>query len=99
MSENNLKQVDELIVDLIQKLTDIHNKLQPKKEKQTPAPEPKPEVKLEDVRHVLAEIARDGKGDEVRKLLAKHSAKRLSEIKPEEYETLLKEAKDLSNAS
>lgn len=99
MSENNLKKVDELVVDLIEKLTDLHEKLnQPKKEKQAPAPEPKPEIKLEDVRHVLAEIARDGKAEEVRKLLAKHNAKRLSEVKPEEYAIFLEEAKDLSNA-
>lgn len=67
-------------------------------EKPTPAPEPKSEAKpvtLEKVRAVLAEKSHDGFIAEVRGLLEKHGAKKLSEIDPSEFPTLLAEAEAL----
>ena len=46
--------------------------------------EPKPELKLEDVRAVLAEKSRAGHTAEVRALLKKYGAAKLSEIDPDE---------------
>ena len=57
-------------------------------------PEEKP-LTLEEVRAVLAEKSRSGHTEEVRKLLAKHGADKLSGINPAEYAALLAEAEVL----
>ena len=57
-------------------------------------PEEKP-LTLEEVRTVLAEKSRSGHTDEVRGLLNKHGADKLSEIDPAEYAALLAEAEVL----
>ena len=51
-------------------------------------PEPKP-LTLEQVRAVLAEKSRAGHTAEVRALLLKHGADKLSEVNPAEYPALL----------
>ena len=58
-------------------------------------PESAPEVKLEQVRSVLADKSRSGKTAEVRSLLEKFGATKLSEIEPVKYPDLLKEAEVL----
>ena len=66
-----------------------------------PEEEKKPEVKaptLEDVRTVLAEISRSGKTAEMKALLGKYGATRLSEVKAEDYTSLLSAAKELKDA-
>lgn len=76
-------------------------------EKESPAQETKAEaapleekraLALEDVRAILARKSREGFTAEVRELLKKHGASRLSEVKPEEYGGLLKEAEVLGHA-
>ena len=57
-------------------------------------PEEKP-LTLEEVRAVLAEKSRSGHTEEVRELLAKHGADKLSEIDPAKYAALLAEAEVL----
>ena len=61
--------------------------------------EPKPEVKLEDVRAVLAEKSRAGHTAAVRALLQKYGAAKLSEIDPANYEALLQDAEVIGNGS
>lgn len=61
--------------------------------------EPKPELKLEDVRAVLAEKSRAGHTAEVRALLKKYGAAKLSEIDPSNYEALMKDAEVIGNGS
>jgi hypothetical protein len=61
--------------------------------------EPKPELKLEDVRAVLAEKSRAGHTAEVRALLIKYGAAKLSEIDPANYEALLQDAEVIGNGS
>lgn len=63
-----------------------------KAEKQEPEEKP---LTLEEVRAVLAEKSRSGHTEEVRELLAKHGADKLSEIDPAEYAALLAEAEVL----
>ncbi len=67
----------------------------------TPTPEPtipaKPAITLEQVRAVLAEKSHDGYTAEVRALLQKHGADKLSLIDPSEYESLMKDAEALGN--
>ena len=62
--------------------------------KATAKQEEKP-LTLEEVRAVLAEKSRSGHTEEVRELLAKHGADKLSEIDPAEYAALLAEAEVL----
>lgn len=67
-------------------------KKEAKAEKQEPEEKP---LTLEEVRAVLAEKSRSGHTEEVRELLAKHGADKLSEIDPAEYAALLAEAEVL----
>ena len=60
--------------------------------------EEKPVITLEQVRGVLAGKSRDGYNAEVRAIITRHGANRLSEIKPEDYAAVLKEAEELGNA-
>lgn len=63
---------------------------------ESPAPNPKP-ITLEQVRAVLAEKSRAGYTAEVRALLEKYGAAKLSEIDPTKYSALLKDAEVLKN--
>lgn len=60
--------------------------------------EEKKSVSLEDVRAVLAEKLRRGFTEEVKEIISKHGADRLSGIDPSEYESLLSEAEVIGNA-
>ena len=66
-----------------------------------PKTEPKkePELKLEDVRAVLADMSRKGHTAEIRALLQKYGAAKLSEINPANYEALMKDAEVIGNGS
>ena len=55
-------------------------------------------IKLEDVRAVLADISRSGKTAEMKSLLSKHGASKLSDLDPGEYEAILAEAEVIKNA-
>lgn len=70
-----------------------------KSEKATPAPAPKKQITMEEVRAVLAEKSHDGLTAEVRALLLKYGAPKLSGIDPNDYEALLKDAEVLTNAA
>ena len=59
-----------------------------------PAPEEQP-LTLEEVRMVLAEKSRAGHTAEVRALLIKHGAEKLSDIDPARYPSLLADAEVL----
>lgn len=59
------------------------------------ASEPEKTVTIEDVRAVLAAKSQDGKTKEVKALLMKYDAGKLSGVKPEDYAALLKEAEAL----
>ena len=61
--------------------------------------EKKTELKLEDVRAVLAEKSRAGHTAAIRTLLQKYGASKLSAVDPKHYEALLKEAEVLSDAT
>ena len=69
-------------------------------EKKEPAPTEKtePSIKLEKVRAVLADISRTGKTAEMKGLLSKFGASRLSELDPACYEAVLAEAEVIKNA-
>lgn len=54
-----------------------------------------PSIDIETVRGVLAEKSRDGKTKEIKALLMKYDAGKLSGVKPEDYASLLSEAEAL----
>lgn len=54
-----------------------------------------PAVTLEKVRSVLADKSRAGHTAEVRAIITKYGAEKLSEISPENYEAVMKEAEAL----
>lgn len=62
----------------------------------TPAPEKT--YSLEEVRAILAEKSRDGFTAQIRDLLLKYGAKKLSEIDPASYKALVADAEVLGNA-
>ena len=62
-----------------------------------PAPAKEPELKLEDVRAVLADMSRKGHTAEIRALLQKYGANRLSDIDPANYEALVHDAEGLAD--
>ena len=71
------------------------------KQEEVPAAkeEKKPELKLEDVRAVLAEKSRAGHTAAIRTLLQKYGASKLSAVDPKHYEALLKDAEVLDDAT
>ena len=82
--------------ELTKLVTDFVKVIKELKEEPTPVVEaPKNAITLEDVRKVLTALSRDGHTAEVKALLTKHGVNCLSEVKAEEYETLLKEAEDI----
>jgi len=64
-------------------------------EVEKPQKHTEPAVTIDQVRAVLAEKSGDGKTAEVKQLLYKYDAGKLSGVKPEDYAALLEEAKKL----
>lgn len=100
---DELRKCGETLIDVSDTLREIFSAPEAVAE---PEPEPKPveekpkPVTLEQVRAVLAKKTRVSKEntDAIRELLLKHGAGKLSEIKPEEYAALLKEAEVIPDA-
>ncbi|RKI71794.1 rRNA biogenesis protein rrp5 [bacterium 1xD42-67] len=64
-----------------------------------PADSPTKAITLEEVRAVLAEKSHDGYTDQVRGLLQKYGAEKLSGVDPKHYAALLKDAEVLGHAT
>ena len=60
-------------------------------EKNHPVKE-EPKITLEDVRARLAQLSRDGKTAQLKALIQKYGANKLSEVNPDDYEALLLDA-------
>ncbi len=63
-----------------------------------PASPPEPELTLEQVRAVLADKSRKGHTAEIRDLLQKYGATKLSGVDPANYKALLADAEVLNDA-
>lgn len=68
---------------------------QPTAIEEKPAVEEKPSISLEQVRSVLAEKSQAGHTAEVRAIIGKYGASRLSEIDAKDYAAVLKDAEEL----
>ena len=64
---------------------------------EAPAEPAKPKYTLESVRAILSEVSRAGHTAEIRELLQKHGASRLSEVDPGHYEALVADVEGLTN--
>ena len=91
---NMLLSVADSLLDLFSGSGGISNEAMEAK-KQAPVKEEK--LTLESVRAVLAEKSRSGYTDEIRIILEKHGASKLSEIDPKKYKELLVDVKVLGN--
>lgn len=113
MLVDELKKCGEALIDISEGLADMFSgaeeekqpakKTAPKKKvAEEPKPEPQPEeekpLTLEDVRAVCADKSRKGFTAEVKIILTKHGADKLSEVDPAEYKALLAEVEVLGNA-
>ena len=64
-----------------------------------PPPAKQPELKLEDARSVLTDMSRKGHTAEIRALLQKYGAVKLSGVDPANYGALLKDVEGLDHAN
>lgn len=110
MFVDELKKCGEMLVGISEGLADLfsgtdeeipENKTSPRVQfevkTETPVSEKK-SVTLEEVRKVLAEKSRAGFTDEVKAILTKHGAEKLSEVDPTDYKALLAESEVIGNA-
>lgn len=67
----------------------------PVEQEKNTAETPEKGYEMEDIRKKLAVLSSDGKTTEIRELLGRYGARRLSEVKPEDYAAVMKEAEAL----
>ena len=67
-------------------------------EEAAPAPEPEKALTLEEARAILAKKSRDGFTAQIRELLRKYGANKLSEVDPAKYKALVADAEGLADA-
>lgn len=65
---------------------------------ETPPQEEKHPITFEEVRRILSEKSRAGYTEDIRAAILSCGADKLSEVKPENYEKLLKEVEAIGNA-
>lgn len=100
---DELKKCGETLIKISDTLRELFLEAEenkPKKKEATSEETPKPEVKalsLTEVRAVLAEKSRNGYTSDVKALLIKYGAEKLSDINPADYEALLAEVKVIGN--
>lgn len=94
---DSVQAVCVFVTDSLQEAPKAQAIVEEKKQKALPEKKQKPEteITLEKVRGVMAEKSRAGFTAEVRDIIKKHGADRLSEIDPKEYPAILAEAEEL----
>lgn len=106
MLVDELKKCGETLIGISAELTELFSSAEPEKQpakkKVSKGEEQETPVEkiptLEDVRAVLADKSRAGFTEQVRELLKKHGADKLSAVDPAEYKALLADAEVLGNA-
>lgn len=92
------KEVVELLVKDLEMLTSHLKELLVSEEDEKvekPRAEPSKKIGLEDVRAVLAKLSQHGKTAEVKDLITKYGASKLSDVDEGKYEDLLKDAEGI----
>lgn len=100
----DLTKLDELLAKAVDDINKCRQELQshltPQTEAQEVAIEPVVElvpITFEEVRTRLAELSRDGKTVEVRQLIAKFGATKLSEVDPKHYSAIMDGAVEIEH--
>ena len=91
----NLRALAESVQTMCSAVTEV----MPDESKAVPVPEKQaePAIPLEKVRGVLASKSQAGFSAEVRAIVAKYGASRLSDINPKDYAAVLKDAEEIGN--
>ena len=88
----DMVHISKVLANVIASLLELQARItEPEKE----ANKPQVTITLEEVRRALAELSRDGFTAQVRELLMKYGAKKLSEVNPDKYEALMQEAGEI----
>ena len=97
MNKKIMKEVIKDLENLTAHLKTLFDESNVSKEKPSkPVEKPKQNtVSLEQVRAVLAKLSQLGKTADVKKLIVKHGAQKLSDVPESEYESLLHEAEGI----
>ncbi|WP_246979778.1 hypothetical protein [Gardnerella vaginalis] len=97
MNKKIMKEVIKDLENLTAHLKTLFDESNVSKEKPSkPVEKPKQNtVSLEQVRAVLAKLSQMGKTADVKKLIVKHGAQKLSDVPESEYESLLHEAEGI----
>ena len=106
MLVDELKKCGETLIGISGELTGLFSSAEPEKQpskksaanKKEPEPSAEKELTLEEVRTVLADKSRAGFTEQVKELLKKHGADKLSAVDPAKYKALLADAGVLGNA-
>jgi hypothetical protein len=85
----------QLLADGYKALAEEQSNVKPTNKGVSNAQKQEVSISIEEVRSVLAEKSRDGKTKEIKALLLKYDADKLSSVKPEDYSNLLKDAEAL----
>ena len=83
--------------EIFSETTDVKPEASAPKKTATEPAAPKKEIQLTDIRSVLAEKSRAGFTAQVKELLTKYGADKLSAVHPKDYEALLADAEVLGN--
>ena len=90
-----MSEIYTTLADSLEKLAAGYRALASSDKNDVPAPAVEQVVTVEEVRAVLAEKSGAGKTREIKALLMKYDAGKLSGVKPEDYPALLREARAL----
>ena len=95
---DELKRCGEILICISEELKNILSSSEPEDKNASEAPkEEEKTISLEDVRAVMADKSRKGFTAEVKALLTKHGANKLSEVDAKEYAALLEEVGEIGN--
>lgn len=89
-----MQNVAEKLMNLSDALKDLAESL---KDACPPAKFEEPEISMEEVRGILADKSRAGHTEEIRAILKKYGADRLSAADPKDYFAIAKEAEELKD--
>ncbi len=96
---NELAAIAKELLRCADSLTSAAEKITGMLEKNEPEAPADTQPKFEEVRAVLAGMSRKGYTDQIRELLQKYGAEKLSGVDPGQYRALLHDAEEMFNAT